>query len=120
MLKYFRAVNQNDVTDVLYVSGTASGDTSEEVAQRLNLDKYGYVLVECTKEEFETMTQEVNDFIINVGQTKDNLNPFSSAHTEEEAVLLAKKYCEDWKCVEVVYMPCDNVDVNEIIYCRYS
>ena len=119
-MRYFRAVNPHNTNDILYITGPDETLDGQEVAKRLHLDRYGYVLIECTKEEFDAMTQEVNDFIINVGQARDLLHPFSSAHTEEEAVMLAKKYCEDWKCVEVVYMPVDNEDINEIIYSRYS
>ena len=119
-MKYFRAINQNDVTDVLYVSGNCDTDTLERVAERLKIKDYGYTLVECTKEEFETMTQEENDYILNVGQDRHNLDPYASAHTEYEAIELAKKLRETWNCVEVVYMPQDNIDINEIIWSDYD
>lgn len=114
-MKYFRAVNQEDVTDVLYVSCNKDFG-SERAAEYLGISAYGYTLVECTQEEFETMTQDVNDFIINVGQDRSNINPFDSAHTEAEAIQKAEQYCEDWKCVEVVYMPQDNDDINEVVW----
>jgi hypothetical protein len=31
----------------------------------------------------------------------------------------AEKLCEEYKCVEIVYMPQDNIDINEIVWCRY-
>ena len=79
-----------------------------------------FMTLASMQEEFEAMTQEVNDYIINVGQDRSNINPFDSAHTEGEAIQKAEQYCEDWKCVEVVYMPCDNEDVNEIIWSFYD
>jgi hypothetical protein len=118
-MKYFKAINKDDVTDECYVS--CSKDLSPEAAaEHLGLEVFGYKLIECSKEEFETMTQDVNDFIINVGKDRSSINPFDSAHTEDEAIEKAQKYCEDWKCVEVVYMPCDNEDINEIVWSYYD
>ncbi len=119
-MKYFRAVNQEDVTDVLYMSSSRDLDDARMVEERTRIANYGYKLVECSEEEFEAMTQEQNDYILNVGQDRSNINPFDSAHTEAEAIQKAELYCEDWKCVEVVYMPCDNEDVNEIIWSYYD
>jgi hypothetical protein len=119
-MKYFRAVNQEDVTDVLYLSSSCDLDDEQVVAERTRINNYGYTLVECSEEEFEAMTQEQNDYILNVGQDRSNINPFDSAHTEAEAIQKAELYCEDWKCVEVVYMPQDNDDINEIIWSYYD
>ncbi len=119
-MKYFRAVNQDDVTDVLYMSSSRDLDDARMAEERTRIANCGYNLVECTQEEFEAMTQEVNDYILNVGQTRDDLTPFDSAHTEGEAIEKAKKYLEDWKCVEVVYMPQDNEDINEIVWSYYD
>lgn len=119
-MKYFRAVNQEDVTDVLYLSSSCDLDDEQVVAERTRINSYGYTLVECSEEEFEAMTQEQNDYILNVGHDRSNINPFDSAHTEAEAIQKAELYCEDWKCVEVVYMPQDNDDINEIIWSYYD
>ena len=119
-MKYFRAVNIDDVTDVLYVSGNCDTDTLEKVAERLKMAEYGYKLVECSKEEFETMTQEEYDYIINVGQTRDDLGPFVAAPTEYDAINKAKELSKDYKYVEVVYMPIDNEDINEIVWKKYN
>jgi hypothetical protein len=108
-MKYFKAVNIDDVTEETYIS--CNCDVNIESTEKL----LGLKLVEVSQEEFETMTQEDNDYIINVGQTRDNLRPFDSAHTEDEAIKKAEQYTEDWKCVEVVYMPVDDDDINEII-----
>lgn len=32
----------------------------------------------------------------------------------------ATKLRETWKCVEVVYMPCANEDINEIVWADYE
>ena len=119
-MKYFRAVNMDDVTDVLYMSSSCDLDDAQVMAERTRIASYGYKLVECTKEEFEVMTQEVNDYIINVGQEQDNLDPHMSAHTLEEAIQKAEALCNTYKYVEVVYMPCDNIDINEIVWSCYD
>ena len=118
-MKYFRAVNKDDVTDVLYVSGNCDADTLEKVAERLKIAEYGYALVECSKNEFDTMTQEVNDYILNVGVSRSDCGPFESAHTEAEAIERAEQLCKEHPCVEVVCMPIDNEDINEIVWSRY-
>lgn len=115
-MKYFRAINEEDVTDVIYVSGSAGFERTfaEEYAEA-----FGYVLQECSKEEFETMTGGA-DYIISLGQDRDNINPFDSAPSKTEAIQKAKQYTKDWNFVEVVYMPQDNSDINEIIWSYYN
>jgi hypothetical protein len=61
-----------------------------------------------------------NDYILNVGQTQDELTPFAYAFTQEDAIELAKEAGQHWKCVEVVYMPVDNDDINEIVWSQYK
>jgi hypothetical protein len=117
-MRYFRVVNPDDATDEFYVSCSRDDFELEKVKEHLGLQEYW--MEECPKEEYETMTDDTNDYIINVGQTRDNLQPFDSAFTEEEGIKKAKQYLEDWKCVEVVYMPCDNVDINTIVWKKYN
>lgn len=57
---------------------------------------------------------KLNDYIINVGQTWDNLIPFDTAVSKKEAVEIAKHLIA--KCVEVVYSPCNDIDINEVIW----
>ena len=116
-MKYFRVVNPDDVTDEFYVSCDRDYD-GERAKEFLGL--WQYWITECTKEEFETMTQDQNDYILNVGQTQDELTPFASAFTKEDAIELAKEAGQHWKCVEVVYMPVDNDDINEIVWSQYK
>ena len=62
----------------------------------------------------------MNDYIINVGHTVDNLMPTESARTEQEAIEMAKELNKEYKCVEVVYMPVDNDDINDIVWSSYK
>lgn len=117
-MKYFRVVNPEDVTDEFYVSCDRDDFDLDLVKEHLGLQMYW--MVECSKEEFETMTQEENDYILNVGQKRGELTPYASAHTPEEAETLALELRKTWKCVEIVYMPCDDDDTNEIIWAEYE
>lgn len=66
------------------------------------------------------MTQpEYNDYIINTGVSRADCGPSESAHTEAEAVARAKELCKEYPFVEVVYMPVDNDDINDIIWSNY-
>ena len=63
-------------------------------------------------------TEPTNDYVINVGDSWDDLTPQPTFSTEQAAISTAKamsKALPD-KCVEVVYSPCDDVDTNEIIW----
>ena len=63
-------------------------------------------------------TEPTNDYVINVGDSWDDLTPQQTFSTEQAAISTAKamsKALPD-KCVEVVYSPCDDVDTNEIIW----
>ena len=117
-MKYYRAVNKDDVTDEFYVTCDRDDYDIEVVKEQLGL--WNCYVVECSKEEYDTMTDDTNDYIINVGQTRDDLRPFKSASTESEGIEMAKELLKNWKCVEVVYMPCDNIDINDIIWSDYG
>lgn len=113
-MRYFKAVNKDDVTDEFYVSCNLDNFSPEYVQEKLGL--FNCTLIEVGEQEFETMTQEENDYIINVGDSRDDLTPIDSAKTKEEAIKKAKLYLEDWKYSEVVYMPCDDDDINDVIW----
>ena len=69
-------------------------------------------------EDEEEETEPTNDYVINVGDSWDDLTPQQTFPTEQAAISTAKamsKALPD-KCVEVVYSPCDDVDTNEIIW----
>lgn len=113
-MRYFKAVNKDDVTDEFYVSCDRDNFPVDVVQEHLGL--FQYVLTEVGEQEFETMTQEENDYIINVGHEEDNLTPIDSAHTYEEGTEKCDKYLEDWEFVELVYMPQDDDDINTIVW----
>jgi hypothetical protein len=79
--------------------------------------------LEEIKEELEPnpdTDQTANDYILNVGQTQEELTPFASAPNSEGALTKALELRKTWKCVEIVYMPVDDDDINEIIWAEYE
>ena len=68
----------------------------------------------------EPEDEEVSyDFIINVGDYDDELDPYCVAFpAKEEAIEEAKKLIETktYKFTEVVYMPVDDEDINEVVW----
>lgn len=69
-------------------------------------------------EEDEEETEPTNDYVINVGDSWDDLTPQQTFSTEQDAISTAQtmsKVLHD-KCIEVVYSPCNDVDTNEIIW----
>ena len=57
------------------------------------------------------------DYVVNVGLDFCNMEPVEACYLEEEAKLKAQWRAEnDGVVAEVVYMPCGNEDVNEVIY----
>ena len=62
----------------------------------------------------EEETEPTNDYVINVGDSWDDLTPQQTFSTEQAAISAAKALHD--KCVEVVYSPCDDVDTDEIIW----
>ena len=62
----------------------------------------------------EEETEPANDYVINVGDSWDDLTPQQTFSTEQAAISAAKALHD--KCVEVVYSPCNDVDTNEIIW----
>ena len=57
-----------------------------------------------------------NSYVIFVGHTADNLQPFESAPTEEAAIELAIQLKDKFPCIEAVLMPEDNLDINKVVY----
>jgi hypothetical protein len=55
-----------------------------------------------------------NDYVINIGNDWENLTPFETAATKKKAIAVAAAITA--KCVEVVYCPCNDIDVNEIVW----
>lgn len=61
-MKYFRVVNQADVTNEFYVSIGCDFVSEVSVKDFVPIAD-GYTFTECSKEEFETMTYDPNDYI---------------------------------------------------------
>lgn len=59
-------------------------------------------------------------YVIFAGETKDTLQPQKAAPTEPLAIAEAKLLQEKFSCVEAVFMPEDNLDINEIVYSNYK
>lgn len=57
-----------------------------------------------------------NPFVIFVGHRADDMQPFDSAPTEKAAISRAAELKEAFPCVEAIYMPEDDLDINEVIY----
>lgn len=66
------------------------------------------------EDDEEEETEPTNDYVINVGDSWDDLTPQQTFSTKQAAISAAKVLHD--KCVEVVYSPCDDVDTNEIIW----
>lgn len=61
-----------------------------------------------------------NPYVIFVGHAADNLQPFESAPDEKTAIKRALELKDAFPCTEVVYMPEENLDVNELVYFKYE
>lgn len=66
------------------------------------------------EDDEEEETEPTNDYVINVGDSWDDLTPQQTFSTEQAAISAAKALHD--KCVEVVYSPCNDVDTNELIW----
>ena len=66
----------------------------------------------------EEETEPANDYVINVGDSWDDLTPKETFSTEQDAISTAKTMSQVLpdKCIEVVYSPCNDVDTDEIIW----
>ena len=66
----------------------------------------------------EEETEPANDYVINVGDSWDDLTPKETFSTEQDAISTAKTMSQVLpdKCIEVVYSPCNDVDTNELIW----
>ena len=59
---------------------------------------------------------ESNPYIINVSNDKSNWEPVASAATKEEGIEVANSYLDRYKFSEVVYMPEDDLDTNDVVW----
>ncbi len=60
------------------------------------------------------------DYVVNAGPTRNNLRPACAYKTKEDAITGAERLAAEkipgLKYTEVVYMPEDNDDVNEVVW----
>lgn len=57
-------------------------------------------------------------YIIFVGPNRNILEPYKSVATSGDAIKEAAVLSRSFNCVEVVYMPEDNIDINDVV-CTY-
>ena len=69
------------------------------------------------------MKTEKFDYIVNAGPTKDNLRPCCAYKSKEDAIQGAKNLeaekIKKLSCIEVVYMPEDDDDINEVVWSNF-
>lgn len=114
---YPDGIDETDLNDLLWFDADTVyewlgiDDEEEEDEEEEDED-------EEEEDDEEEETEPANDYVINVGDSWDDLTPQETFSTEQDAISTAKtmsKVLHD-KCVEVVYSPCDDVDTNEIIW----
>lgn len=69
------------------------------------------------------MKIEKFDYIVNAGKTKDDLRPACAYRYKEDAIVGAQRLIAAvprLKCVEVVYMPEDNEDINDVVWKNFK
>mgnify|MGYP003294587879 CR=1 FL=1 len=61
-------------------------------------------------------------YILNAGKQRDDLRPICAYKSKEDAMVgaVALKSENVYKYFEVVYMPEDNVDINEVVWKNFK
>ena len=103
---YPDGIDETDLNDLLWFD-------ADTVYEWLGIDDEEEENEEDDDDE-EEETEPTNDYVINVGDSWDDLTPQQTFSTEQAAISAAKALHD--KCVEVVYSPCDDVDTDEIIW----
>ena len=103
---YPDGIDETDLNDLLWFD-------ADTVYEWLGIDDEEEEDEEDDDDE-EEETEPTNDYVINVGDSWDDLTPQQTFSTEQAAISAAKALHD--KCVEVVYSPCDDVDTDEIIW----
>jgi hypothetical protein len=73
-------------------------------------------LEEEEDEEDVEPDSEGYEWILNAGPSKDNLAPYCAFPTKEEAISSARNALNFWNFTEVVYMPEDDPDTNDVVW----
>ena len=66
--------------------------------------------------EEDEETENSYDYILNVGNKILNLMVYCAFPTKEEAIESAKRSLNSWSFTEVVYMPEDDPDTNDVVW----
>ena len=103
---YPDGIDETDLNDLLWFD-------ADTVYEWLGIDDEEEEDEEDEDDE-EEETEPTNDYVINVGDSWDDLTPQQTFSTKQAAISAAKALHD--KCVEVVYSPCDDVDTDEIIW----
>ena len=103
---YPDGIDETDLNDLLWFD-------ADTVYEWLGIDDEEEEDEEDEDDE-EEETEPTNDYVINVGDSWDDLTPQQTFSTKQAAISAAKALHD--KCVEVVYSPCDAVDTDEIIW----
>ena len=103
---YPDGIDETDLNDLLWFD-------AKTVYEWLGIDDEEEEDEEDEDDE-EEETEPTNDYVINVGDSWDDLTPQQTFSTKQAAISAAKALHD--KCVEVVYSPCNDVDTNELIW----
>ena len=104
---YPDGIDETDLNDLLWFD-------ADTVYEWLGIDDEEEEEDEEDDDDEEEETEPTNDYVINVGDSWDDLTPQQTFSTEQAAISAAKALHD--KCVEVVYSPCNDVDTNELIW----
>lgn len=72
--------------------------------------------LEEEEDEEPEPSSEGYEWILNAGPSKDNLAPYCAFPTKEEAISSARNALNFWNFTEVVYMPEDDPDTNDVVW----
>lgn len=101
-------------------------DTVKEMNAMCNIDEQNAeierlkaenaCLLKACEEQFTFDTNEIKncDYVVNAGVSWDNLAPLYTSSSKEAAIDTARHLTIE--CVEVVYSPCDNWNVDEVVW----
>ena len=103
---YPDGIDETDLNDLLWFD-------ADTVYEWLGIDDEEEEDEEDDDDEEEEI-EPTNDYVINVGDSWDDLTPQQTFSTKQAAISAAKALHD--KCVEVVYSPCNDVDTNELIW----
>lgn len=56
------------------------------------------------------------DYVVFVGDEVENLDPMLAVPSAEEGKQMIEEHFNKFKYAEVVYMPADDMDINECVY----